>query len=70
MDDAPAKAWREEILPGDLLQGIVPASYVDLSDQTSDLTPRTLSNYFRARNFPALPPQKRFTVHRIPKTSV
>jgi len=33
MDDAFTEAGREEILPGDLLQGIAPASYVDLSDR-------------------------------------
>jgi len=36
MDDAFTEAGREEILPGDLLQGIAPASYADLSDRTVD----------------------------------
>lgn len=71
MDDAAAEAGREEILPRDLLQGIAPASYVDLSDRTGDPTRRTLSNYFRARNFPgvAKPTPGRFTVHPMPETS-
>jgi len=38
MDDASAKAGREEILPGDLLQGIAAASYADLSDRSVDPT--------------------------------
>lgn len=38
MDDAFTEAGWEEILPGDLLQGIAPASYADLFDRTVDPT--------------------------------
>lgn len=69
MDDATAEARREEILPGDLLQGIIPASYFDLSSCPVDATSRTLSNYFRARNFPAHR-LWHFTVHRMPDQPV
>lgn len=70
MDDAAAQAWREEILPGDLLQGIAPASYVDLSDRAGATRPIRLYQIISELVTFRLCRRGRFTVHRMSGTGV